>query len=63
MTAHAFTEAGVRQMTARVRYVPTRLIPLMPLMLSLGWQVITVAEVGDTSWVVMYWPGRARASA
>jgi hypothetical protein len=50
-------------MTARVRYVPARLMPLMPLMLSLGWQVVTVAELGDSTWVVMYWPGPARASA
>jgi hypothetical protein len=50
-------------MTARVRYVPARLLPLMPLMLTIGWHLITVAELGDSSWVVMYWPGRARASA
>jgi hypothetical protein len=50
-------------MMAHLRYLPASLMPIMPFLVSLGWQVITVAELGDSSWVVLYWPGRSRASA
>jgi hypothetical protein len=60
---HTLAALGWDDMMARVRYLPARLLPLLPLMLSAGWQVVTVAELGESSWLVMYWPGRARALA